>query len=39
MERQGLTADLLYSFVEAEKSQPIYLTDYQADGYGYLPLH
>lgn len=39
MERQGLTADLLYPFVEAEKSQPIYLTDYQADGYGYLPLH
>ncbi len=39
MERQGLTANLLYSFVEAEKSQPIYLTDYQADGYGYLPLH
>lgn len=39
MERQGLTADLLYSFVEAEKSQPIYLTDYQADGYAYLPLH
>ena len=39
MERQGLTTDLLYPFVEAEKSQPIYLTDYQADGYGYLPLH
>jgi intracellular sulfur oxidation DsrE/DsrF family protein len=39
MERQGLSTELLYPFVEAEKSQPIYLTDYQADGYGYLPLH
>lgn len=39
MERQGLSTDLLYSFVEAEKSQPIYLTDYQAEGYAYLPLH
>ena len=39
MERQNLTVDLLYPFVEAEKSQPIYLTDYQTEGYAYLPLH
>ncbi len=39
MERQGLTTDLLYPFVAAEKSQPIYLTDYQTAGYAYLPLH
>ena len=39
MQRRNLTADVLYPFVEAEKSQPIYLADYQAEGYAYLPLN
>jgi len=39
MQRRNLTADVLYPFVDATKSQPIYLADYQADGYGYLPLN
>ena len=38
MQRRNLTADVLYPFVDATKSQPIYLADYQADGYAYLPL-
>ena len=38
MQRRGLTADVLYPFVDATKSQPIYLADYQAEGYGYIPL-
>ena len=39
MQRQNLTADALYPFVDATKSQPIYLADYQAAGYAYLPLY
>jgi len=38
MQRRKLTADLLYPFIDATKSQPVYLADYQADGYAYLPL-
>jgi len=38
MRRRNLTADVLYPFVDATKSQPIYLADYQAAGYAYLPL-
>ena len=38
MQRRNLTADVLYPFVDATKSQPVYLADYQADGYAYLPL-
>lgn len=38
MRDRGITKDALYSFVKAEKSQPILMIDHQNDGYAYLPI-
>jgi len=38
MRDRGIKKDALYSFVNAEKSQPILMIDHQNDGYAYLPI-
>jgi intracellular sulfur oxidation DsrE/DsrF family protein len=38
MRDRGIKKDALYPFVNAEKSQPILMVDYQNAGYAYLPI-
>lgn len=38
MRDRGIKKDALYSYVNAEKSQPILMVDYQNAGYAYLPI-
>ena len=39
MKRREIKAESLYSFIHTDKMKPIYLINWQNEGYAYMPLH
>ena len=39
MKQRGIKAETLYPFVHSNKAQPIYMIDWQNQGYAYMPMH
>lgn len=39
MKTRNITAESLYSFVHSDKVQPVYMIDWQNEGYAYMPMN